>query len=167
MSAQLQNVIADLEKINEDTRNLFVSLAKGLSEVEIIHSFNQHSLDLFNLGIDIAKKYGKETTMKFNGYKLLLENATKLNIKLPIENFTLVVLSHASQIYSENEDYFINKSYNMKKIEVGNEFTFIQSDEFKYLWSILDQKDKRDFKDKLIMVTTYAYAYFFKTILQK
>ncbi len=42
-------------------------------------------------------------------------------LKVPVDNFTWFVLEYASEIYKEDEDFFLNKSYNPAKVEVGND----------------------------------------------
>ncbi len=52
------------------------------------------------------------------------------------------------------------------QLEVGNEFGFIRSQMFKDLWKILGDKDKESIRSIIIMITTYAHAYLYKTILK-
>lgn len=162
---QLEKIITSLEKVDKDLQNMILNMSKSLSDIEIIQTFNQGCIDLFTNIAAVVKKIGMEKEIKFGGYKLLLENAMKINAKLPVDNFTLVVLEFADHIYSGDETFFMDRSYGKAKVEVGNEFTFIRSEPFKHLWKDLDSKDKEMIKEKFILVTTYAHAYFFKTVL--
>lgn len=161
---QLQKVINALEKVNNEIQQMIMQMANIMNDMEIIQSFNQESLDLFSMITEITKEIGKESEVKFGGYKLLLENAMKLNIRLPVDNFTLVVLEYAPYIYNQDEEFFLRKSYNNAKVEVGNEFAFIKSDSFKEMWKNLSPDSKEDIKKKFLNVTIFAHVYFIKTV---
>lgn len=164
---QLQKVVNALEQVNMETQQTILQMARGMSDMEIIQLFNQESLDLFTVITDTVKSLGKENEIKFGGYKLLLENAMKLNVKLPVDNFTLVVLEFAPFIYMDDEDFFMRKTYGngSAKLEVGNEFAFITSEPYKEMWKLLDKNIKQKIKNKFLSVTIYAHVYFFKTVL--
>ena len=162
---QLERVVQSLEKVPEETKQMVLKMALAMSEREIIQSFNQQAHDLFSLVITITKKFNKEREYNVSGYKVLFENALKMNAKLPLDKFTLLILEFASEIYAENENCFLEMSIPDKKVNVGNEFGLIRSEMFKKLWVIVGQTDKNNLKENIIVLTTYAHAHLYKTLL--
>lgn len=163
---RLDNVINALDKVGIETKQMIFNMSNNMSEIEIIRSFNQSALDLFNLLMEITTRMKKENEYKVGGYKVLFDNAIKYNIKMPIDQFTLVILEFAADIYAENEDCFLNMTIPDTKLEVGNEFNLIRSEMFKTLWKNLNKNDKNDVKEKIILLTTYAHIYLYKTLLK-
>ena len=163
---QLESVVQSLDRVPLETKQMIFNMSKGMSELEIIRSFNQQALDMFNLVISITKKVGKEREYQFSGYKALFDNAVKINNKLPVDKFTLIILEFAAEIYAEEEDCFLNMSIPDKEVNVGNEFGLIRSESFKILWKILNRPDKNLLKENIILLTTFAHAYLYKTILK-
>ncbi len=78
---KLQKVVTALETVNPETQKMIFEMARSMGELEIIQTFNQHTLDLFTLITNTVQIMGKEKDVKFGGYKLLLENALKINVK--------------------------------------------------------------------------------------
>ena len=166
---RIDRVIASLHKVKPETDQMIRQIALSFSELEVIKSFNQESLDFFNLVTTISKNTGREDKLKLAGYGNLFQNAIKINVKFPIDNYTLIVLEYADQIYSENEDFFMKKKYGATgstMVEVGNEFNIVHSDVFKELWKTLTDDDKHKIKGHVVMLTTYAHAYFYQTIFK-
>nr|AEX62884.1 hypothetical protein mv_R679 [Moumouvirus Monve] len=161
---RLNNVIKSLERVNEETNKTVISIAGGMNEIQIIVSFNQVAKDLFNIMSRIVKETGREEC-KTDGYKFLFEQAIKINAKLPIDKFTLLILEYAAEIYRQDEDVFLNMTIPDAKVSVGNEFGIIRSEMFKKLWLTLDKRNKKILTDNVILLTTYAHAYLYKTIL--
>lgn len=166
MSSQqkLQNVIDALDKVPLETKQMIYDMSQNMTEKEIIQSFNQQTIDLLTLLIQITQKTKLDNKYKLSGYKVLFENAIKLNWKLPIDRFTLSILEFASDIYAENEDCFLNMTIPDAKIETGTEFNLIRSEMFKNLWRELDNNDKEQLKEKIIILTTFAHAYLYKSL---
>lgn len=162
---KLVKVVNALEKVNKDTNSMIISMAKSMSEIEIIRLFNQETQDLFHLLLSITKRLQKEDKYKVAGYKLLFDNAIKMNSKLPLDKFTLIILEFAPEIYAEDDNCFLNMSIPDSEVSVGNEFGVIRSEMFKNLWKELDGNDKKKIADNVIMLTTYAHAHFYKTVL--
>ena len=163
---QLDNVVKSLDRVPIDTRQMIFSMSKGMSELEIIQSFNQQALDMFILVISITKRTGKEKEYQFTGYKALFDNAVKINNKLPLDKFTLIILEFAAEIYAEEENCFLDMSIPDKEVNVGNEFGLIRSESFKILWKTLGRTDKEALKENIILLTTYAHAFLYKTLLK-
>lgn len=163
---QLEIVMQQLEKVNVETKSTIFQMSKGMSEAEIIQSFNQQASYLFNLMIAIIRRLGKESEYQVSGYKYLFDNAIKINAKLPVDKFTLIVLEFAPEIYREDENCFLNMSIPDKKCSVGNEFGLIRSEMFKNLWKIMSKDDRKAIADSVILLTSYAHAYLYKTILK-
>ena len=161
---KLDKVIAALDKVPKETKQMIFDMSCGLTEQEIIQSFNQQTYDFFTCVASIAKKLQKEA--EADGYRALFDNAVKINKKMPIDKFTLMILEYAAEIYAENEDCFIKMSIPDKNVTIGNEFGIIRSEMFKSLWKILGNEDKTSVKEIIILLTTYAHAYLYKSILK-
>lgn len=164
--SRLSKAVASLERVNLETKKVIFGMAQGLRDIDVIQSFNQFSLDLFTMIIEITHKLG-EKEGEVRAYKVLYDNAIKINIKLPIEKFTLFILEYAPEIYAEDEDCFLKMPIPDKKITVDNEFGLIRSEMFKKLWVKLDKTDKNRIKDKVVLVTMYAHAYLYQNVLHK
>lgn len=162
----LNNVVTSLDKVNDETKSMVFSLSKSMSELEIIQTFNQTAFDTFKLIDTISTKMNKQHECSVKGYKVLFETAIKQNIKIALEKYTLVILEFASEIYKEDEDCFMKMTIPDTKVTVGNEFSIIRSESFKKLWMILNSEDKEDIKNHVILMTTYAHAYLYKTIMK-
>jgi hypothetical protein len=163
---RLNNVITSLDRVPQETKQMIFSMTQGMSEQEIIQSFNQKALDLFTLLIIITTKIGKEDEYKMSGYKNLFDNAIKINAKLPVDKFTLLILEFAAEIYAEEEDCFLNMSIPDTNVNVGNEFGIIRSEMFKKLWVVLNKNDKNLLKENIILLTTFAHTYLYKTLIK-
>ena len=165
VAEKINKVIASLEKVPDETKRIVLNISMNMSELDIIQAFNQQSRDLFDILDSITKKYDSQRDYKIDGYKMLFNNALKHNVKMPVDKFTLTILEFASDIYAENEDCFLNMKIPDTKVSVGNEFNFIRSEMFKSMWKAINGKDREILKDKVILLTTYAHAYFYKTVL--
>lgn len=161
---QLKNVIESLEKIPMDTKQMIFDMAAGMTEQEIIQSFNQQSLDMFQTLIEITTKLLLEKEYQFVGYKALFDTAVKTNAKLPLDKFTLLILEFAADIYAEKEDCFLKMSIPDKEVNVGNEFGLIRSEKFKKLWITLVDEDKSRLKNDIILLTAYAHTFLYKSL---
>lgn len=159
---QLNNVIRSLDRVKLETKQMIFDIGESMSELEIIQSFNQRAFDLFNILTDLTKKLNKENDYKVVSYKTLFENAIKINVKLPLDKFTLIILEYAPEIYAENEDCFMTMSVPDTTVHVGNEFSIIRSEMFKKIWTELNQNDKNIVKDNIILLTTFAHAHLYK-----
>ena len=164
---KLEKVINALEKVNDETKTLILNMAKSMKEMVIIQSFNQSSLDLFTEILKITTRLGKEGEYKVGGYKAIFDNAIKINVKMPVDKFTLVILEFAPEIYSENENFILNMPIPDTQVGVANEFSMIRSEKFKNLWKTLGSNEKEILKEKIILLTTYAHAYFYQTVLKQ
>lgn len=165
-------LIADsLAKVDPDVNRGIWDMAQNLSEQEIICFFNQTALDFFTFAINITKKMGKEREYGFSGYMMLFETTLKMNKSVPVDQFTILILEFAPDIYNANEKFFLDMYIPDGKIgkgnNNGNEFNIIQSQEFKKLWLALDSADKENIKERIIVLTTYAHAYFYKLLMSK
>ncbi len=77
-----KKVINTLERINDSTKNMILQMAKSMSEIEVIRSFNQTSLDFFNLIANVSRREGHEQKLKLAAYGNLYQNAIKMNAKM-------------------------------------------------------------------------------------
>lgn len=161
----MEKIAAALSTIDPNITSGILDLAKNLSEQEIINLFNQNAIDFFNMAIETSQNLGLEKEFGFGAYKTLFTSALKINAKLPIDKFTIIILEHAPDIYDENEKYFLEMSIPDGEVKVSNAFSIIKSTEFKKLWMVLDQKYKEIVKEHIISLTTYAHAYFYKLII--
>lgn len=163
---QLENVVKSLDRVPTETKQMIFDMSQGMKEMEIIQSFNQQALDMFTAVINVTKKLGKDKEYNFLGYKNLFDNAVQMNKKLPVDKFTLIILEFAAEIYAEQEDCFLTMSIPDKEVNVGNEFGMIRSETFKILWTTLNNTDKNILKEHIILLTTFAHAYLYKTIIK-
>lgn len=163
-SEQLQVVVTSLEQVDPLINQSVKEMSDNMPEATIIRLFNQTSLDLFTIINIITDRIGKTEEYKLAGYKALFDNAIKINAKLPIDKFTLIILEFAPQIYSQDENCFLNMSIPDRRISVGNSFGFIRSEMFKNLWMVLNTSDREQVSEKVISLTTYAHAYLYKTV---
>lgn len=162
---QLQKVQLALEKVNDQTKQMVYDMATGMSSLEVMQSFNQEVYDFFALLINITRRLRVDKEYKIDAHNAFFEKAVKTNVSLPIEQFTLIILEFAPEIYIENEECFMNMYIPDTKLEAGNEFNIIRSEHFKELWKKLNLEDKTSLKDKIILLTTYAHTYFYQTII--
>lgn len=162
----LSNVIKSLEKVPANINKIVFDIHNSMSELEVIQSFNQQTLDLFSLVTFITNKMNRSKEYNFSAYKQLFDTAIKINVKFPIDQFALSILVFSADIYSENEEIFLNMDLPDKKLNIGNEFSMIRSEEFKTLWKKLGETDKKSIKDQIILLTIYAHAYFYKAIIK-
>lgn len=163
---RLSKIILTLDRVRPEVKQMVFEMAQGMTDLEIIQSFNQQALDLFTLLNTITVRLNRVNEFKIGGYKLLFDNAIKQNVKLPLDKFTLIILEFAPEIYDEKETCFMDMSIPDTNVTVGNEFSIIRSDMFKKLWKILDNNDKDSLKNIIIPLTTYAHAYLYKTVLK-
>ena len=162
---RLNNVVASLERVPMEIKQSIFDMASNMSEAEIIQNFNQNASDSFNKMIEITTRLQKEKEYNMKGYKVLFDRALKINAKLPVDQFTLIILEYAAEIYAEEEDCFLNMTIPDVKLNVNNQFGFIRSEMFKKLWRVLGNQDKEDLKERIILLTSYAHAYLYKTLL--
>lgn len=163
---RIDKVVASLERVKQQTKQMVFNMSQSLTEFEIIQSFNQQTFDLFNTLYNISKKMNMEKECKIAGYKVLFENALKINVKMPIDKYTLTILEFAAEIYNEDEDCFLKMTIPDANVTVGNEFSIIRSDMFKRMWKDLDSNDKNSIKETIIPLTTYAHAYLYKVLIK-
>lgn len=163
---QLDRVIESLNRVNSETKQIVFKMAQGMNEIEIVRSFNQKSCDLFTILINLTKKYRRENDYNVSGYKVLFENAIKIRANLPVDKFTLMILEYAPEIYERDENCFLKMTIPDKKVTLNNEFGVIRSEKFKDLWKVLVQEDKENIADEVTLLTTFAHAYLYKTLLK-
>lgn len=165
----LNKIINGLNKVDNETNNDIMKMSKSMNSSEIISNFNQRSLDFFNDVITITKNRNKLKESGFEVYLHFLHQAIKADAKMPIDQFSMVVLEFASAIYDQDENLFLDMHIADSQIEGqfgNNEFSIIKSEKFKNLWRELNQDEKKVIKDHMIDLTISAHAYFFKTASQ-
>jgi len=163
---QMEKIMSALENVSDDINQMTWHLAKEISNSDIIQTFNQETCDLFEILINFINAMGISRECNILGHKIIFENALKINIGLPIEQFTFIVLQFAPEIYDEKEKFFLEMNIPNQKVQNGNEFSLINSAAFKKLWLLLNEDSKQELKDKIILMTTYAHAYFYKVIMK-
>lgn len=162
---RLNKVVESLGRVPNDTKQMIYQLSMELSEMEIIQFFNQQGRDLFRILHEITHKHKDSKKFNISGYKMFFDQALKINAKLPIDKFTLIVLEYAPEIYAEEEDCFMAMTIPDTKVNVGNEFGLIRTQMFKDLWVTLDKSKKDELSEVVILLTTYAHAYLYKTLM--
>lgn len=163
----MKRIALALDRVTKETHEKIIDLAEGLSETEIINLFNQAAMDFFDMAITKSKELGREREFGFTGYQFLFESALKINMSLPIDKFTLIILEFAPDIYDANEEYFLSMDIPDAEIKANNEFGIIRSKEFKKLWGQIDADCKEVTKDHITSLTVYAHAYFLKLLFNK
>ena len=165
-NSKLDKVVGALEKVNPETQKMILAMANQMSEMEIIAAFNQQALDMFTLVAGLTKKVGIDKEFQLAGYRNLFDNAIKMNAKLPLDKFTLIILEYAPEIYEEKEDCFLDMEIPDTDAKVGNEFAIIRSEMFKKLWRLSNTHDKEQIKNTVIPLTTFAHVHLYKTLSQ-
>lgn len=163
---RLEAVVEALTRVNSSTHGIILQIVQKSSEDEIITNFNQIALDFFNQMIAFTQQMNKEQEYNFNIYLGFFEKALKANRSLPIDKFCLVILEFAPEIYAENDDCFMDMHIPDHKLVSENEFSMIRSEKFKQLWKILDHDKKDVCRSQTILLTTYAHAHFYKTVMK-
>lgn len=159
-------VIKELEKVAEETVQLIVELATTTTEEEVICNFNQSGTDLFRVLVSIMTKYNFDmNAYRIPDYQHLFAKAIQVNYRLPIDKFTLTILSHASEIYDQNEEKFLNMKIPDTHIKVGSEFTILSSGLFKEMWGKISRTDRENLKDVVIGLTMHSHTYFVKKLM--
>lgn len=165
-AVQLELVVNALNRVNDVTKQMVMNMSKTMRDLDIIRSFNQLALDLFTIVGTLVNKYGKGKDIQINGYRRLFDNAIKINVKMPIDQFTLIILEFAPEIYEEKEDCFLNMAIPDTTVQVSNEFAIIRSEMFKDLWKSCSKSDREQLKSTIIPLTTFAHAFFYQSVLQ-
>lgn len=165
---KLYKVINALEKVNIKTKKIIFEMVQNTKETEIVFLFNQNALDLFNILHSFGRQFNidNESVQEISYYKYLFENAIKINIKLPINNFALSILEYAPEIYSQNEDIFLNMMIPNINVNIGDKNGIIKPETIKSLWKRMSNKDKEIIKDKVILLTMYAHTYLYQTSMK-
>ena len=164
----LQKIAIALDKVNPETQKTIKDMATMMSSVEIIQNFNQTALDFFNLLIDITKKMNLLKEFGMEVYLTFFQQAIKINASMPLDQFTVLILEFAPDIYAENEDFFLNMQIPDGQIQGSfsqNEFSLIRSEKFKNLWKILGKDEKKEITGLITLLTTFAHTYFVYYIL--
>ena len=165
----LEEVTIELGKTKEEDRNNAIDAAKVLTQDEVIQQFNQSAVKLFTDAYNITVNRGKEREYKIGGYKFLYEKAVKMNKETPIDQFTLIILKYATDIYARNAEKFLKMDIPDEiKLESDkkNEFELIHSAEFKNLWRTLTLIEKDTIISTIVEMTQFAHIFFIQKILE-
>lgn len=165
-TVEIQEIMASLNRVNDATHKMIMGMANGMSKMEIVTLFNQTALDFFTTVINIMRTLGKDEEREIEGYMSLFQTALKYNVILPIDTCASIILRVAPEIYTENEKFFLQLHIpNAKVKSKTGGFNIIESDKFKRLWTEGSTENKEKVKEKLISLTTWCHAYFFKLII--
>jgi hypothetical protein len=158
---RLAEVADALQRVPQETCQALYEHSRTMTSVDIIRTFNQKSRDLFALLIEIAR--ANKINHSINSYQMMFENAITVNSKLPIDKFTLVILKYAPEIYSEEEEHFLRMTVPDAQVSVGNAYGIIRSEAFRNIWLSADDDYQSRIKECVILLTTYAQIYLYKT----
>lgn len=162
----LEEVAAELARTSDADKQNAIDAAAVLTEEEVIQQFNQSALKLFTDAYNITVKRGQEREYKIGGYKTLYEKAIKANRKTPIDQFTLVILKFASDIYARNANKFLKMDIPQEiEIDHNNEFGMIHSESFKNLWRKMTDAERNSITDSIVEMTQFAHIFFIQTML--
>ncbi|BCS83074.1 hypothetical protein QLL95_gp1049 [Cotonvirus japonicus] len=167
VNSTLESVATALDRVNQETKESIFQFAKSTNELDLIVMFNNKAVDLFNILATLSKKAGMDKKYNISYYRSLFDRAIKANCKLPVDKFTLLILEYAPEIYEQNEDCFLDMKMPDKKVSLGNEFSIIRTEEFKELWKTLNHETKQNVGEEVLQLTTYAHAYFYKSLLSQ
>lgn len=168
-SSLLEEVAAELSKTSDADKQNAMDGAQLLTQDEVIEQFNQSAMKLFTNAYNITVKRGKEREYKIGGYKTLYEKAVKMNRATPIDQFTLVILKFATDIYARNADKFLKMDMPSEiKLDgqTDNEFELIHSTEFKNLWRTLNTTEKNTIIENIVDMTQFAHIFFIQKMLE-
>ena len=163
----LEEVSTELSKTSQTDQATAFEAAQVLTQEEVIQQFNAAALQLFTNAYNITVKRGKEREYKIGGYKTLYEKAVKANRATPIDQFTLIILKFASDIYARNANKFLKMDIPEEiEIESDNEFGLIHSKEFKKLWVTLTNLEQNTIIDNMVEMTQFAHIFFIQKIIE-
>lgn len=155
---QLILVGQKLSQVPDNAKNMAINLSKNMKKEETINYFNTSAHKLFEKMLMLERKLNVSCDVK--GYNFLFNKAVKINMKLPIDKFTLIILEYAPEIYSEDHDQILAIPVPDINVNVDNEFSIINSQMFKDTWKLLSKSDQDDLFDIITELTVYAHVYF-------
>jgi signal transduction histidine kinase len=158
---RLAEAVEAISRVDPDICSKIFAMSQVKSVVEIVNSFNQAARDLFAILLEVSRDNRIDYGM--NGYKFMFDSAIKMNARLPLDKFTLVILKHAPEIYDEDEKNFLSMTVPDASVSVGGGFELIKSTSFKNLWLSATDEHKATIKRRVITLTYYAQAYLYKT----
>ena len=157
-------VVEALNTVHPDTIKMVKNIARGLSDIEIVHQFNQAAQDFFKLLTRLTRETGQTDDYGVAGYMKLFNHAIGIRKDWPIDKFTLLILEFAPQVYEEDEAFFLNCKIPETQVKVTNEFGIIKTEMFKQLWIKTTDQNRTALKDVILLLVTYAHAYFIKAV---
>lgn len=139
-----------------------MTISTTYKNADLVSSFNQLAYDI----LDILKRFvlarNDPSTERFVGYingkKNKIEASLKVNAFIPINAFTEKALRYLIEIYSEDEDRFMN-------MEVyDSDDSSVDHSDYKKLWLTLSNDEKQQLVSKIKLATFFSHAFFLARI---
>jgi hypothetical protein len=162
----LERVLAALERIPKETLDDVLSMADSMTCEETVQKFNNQAKDTFVLLERIATMCNKYEECNIVGNKKLFDHAVKQNADLAVNKFTLVILEYAPEIYAADHECFLKMSIPESELKVADGFSLVKTTMFKEMWVQLSNDFQSEIIDNMILLTMYAHAYLYKTLLK-
>ena len=105
--AQLQVVVQALERVPRATRQQIYQLSQSAQRADLVTAFNQNARDMFTLLEQISRQCGRYETTKLGSNRMLFDTAIGSHPEIALNKFTLLVLEFAPEIYSRDEEAFL------------------------------------------------------------
>ena len=163
---QMEQIAESLAKVDQIITESIWEMAQGMDTYALGISFNQSAMDFFNSAIKITNRRSLEKKFGFSAYLSLFEISLKGDKRVPVDQFTFLILRFAPDIYNGSEQMFLDMHIPDGKVKSGNGFNIVQSQEFKNLWKILNKVEKDEIKEHITSLTTYSHAYFVRLLLE-
>lgn len=159
----MNKIINSINKIDERTLQDINDLSDSMTEMEIVKSFNQCAVELYDILLKLANKHRMTKILDIDSYQILFNTSVKINYRLPIQKYVENILQFAYEIYNDKEEEILGMESSDEQINVGDQSGIIQIDIIKKLWKLLNDDDREVLKRSIIGLTTYSHAFFYKT----
>ncbi len=164
--SDLERVLAALERVPEEIQQDVLSLANSMTCEETVQKFNNQAKDNFVILEKIATMCNKYKECNIEGNKKLFDHAVKQKADLAVNKFTLVILEYAPEIYAADHECFLKMSIPESELKVADGFSLVKTTMFKEMWVQLPNDFQCEIIDNMILLTMYAHAYLYKTLLK-
>jgi len=147
----------------EKYKILASDIASKNGEDVLAINFNNYGADFLSTMEKLSYKYN--SGIQTATYIRIFNEAKKANILLPIDNGSKTILIFVDKIFNVDVDFFLsmeNKQIDVPDNASNTNFSFLRSEQFRTMWLKLTSEEQSMLKQKLIVMTTYALAYFKK-----
>lgn len=161
ITEKFNKIQESLARVPEEYVEIIRSDYMDRSMYELFDIFNTNVNQFFDLAHSIAEKYGVSHEFRFMGYKSLMENTImKMGKRIPIDQFSTIILEFVNEVYNEDENFFLNYEIEEEKIENNEHISIFEINRIKELYGKIENEDKEMIMEKIKTLTIYAHAYF-------